>query len=241
MSDKQRFDKLDILAFGAHSDDVEIGMAGTIAKYTNRGLNVGICDLTEAELSSNGTVQIRHQEARLAGEILGIKHRDNLRLPDRGLFPTQEYIRKITYLIRKYRPTNVFVPYLMDRHPDHGRCATLVEEAIFSAGIKNYVVDELLPSHKITNLFYYFINGYHTPTFMIDITETIDTKIESLKAYESQFSKKSESVETPLVNGYIETVISRERLYGQEVGTGYAEGFISKKPILLGNGLLGEK
>jgi bacillithiol biosynthesis deacetylase BshB1 len=236
-----RDNKLNILAFGAHADDVEIGMGGTIAKYTKIGFEIGICDLTEAELSSNGTVILRHEEAKRAGEILGITCRENLQLPDRGLFPSQEYIRKIAYIIRKYRPTTVFVPYEVDRHPDHGRCASLVEEAIFSAGIKHYKVDDDLPAHKSTNLFYYFINGYHSPTFMIDITNTMDTKIESLKAYESQFIKKSDSVDTPLVNGYIETVESRERLFGKEVGVRYAEGFISKKPILLGEGLLGEK
>ncbi|MBM7661275.1 bacillithiol biosynthesis deacetylase BshB1 [Bacillus mesophilus] len=236
-----RNNKLDILAFGAHADDVEIGMGGTIAKYTKIGFKIGICDLTEAELSSNGTVTLRYEEAKRAGELLGIMSRDNLQLPDRGLFPSQEYIRKIAYIIRKYRPTTIFVPYEVDRHPDHGRCASLVEEAIFSAGIKNYEVEDGLPAHKSTNLFYYFINGYHTPTFMIDITNTMDIKIESLKAYASQFVKKSDSVDTPLVNGYIETVVSRERLFGQEVGVGYAEGFISKKPILMGDGLLGEK
>ncbi|WP_246942143.1 bacillithiol biosynthesis deacetylase BshB1 [Bacillus pinisoli] len=233
-------EKLDILAFGAHADDVEIGMAGTIAKYTSKGLKVGICDLTEAELSSNGTVEIRHQEAKRAGEILGITLRENLQLPDRGLFMSQEYIRKIAYIIRKYRPTYVFVPYEIDRHPDHGRCASLVEEAVFSAGIKNYEVNDSLPSHKISHLFYYVINGYHVPTFLMDITNTMDTKIQSLRAYESQFTKRAGSVDTPLVNGYIENILSREKLYGQEAGVAYAEGFISKKPFLIGSGLLGE-
>jgi bacillithiol biosynthesis deacetylase BshB1 len=232
---------LDMLAFGAHADDVEIGMGGTIAKYTKRGWRIGICDLTEAELSSNGTVHIRHQEANRAGEILGIDVRENLQFPDRGLFKTQEYIREIAYIIRKYRPAYVFVPYERDRHPDHGHCASLVEEAVFSAGIKNYEVHEQLIPHKILTIFYYFINGFHSPTFVIDISETLSKKIESLQAYESQFLKKTESFDTPLVNGYIDAVMSREKLFGREVGVEYAEGFISKNPILLGDGLLGEK
>ncbi|WP_456278567.1 bacillithiol biosynthesis deacetylase BshB1 [Bacillus sp. AK128] len=233
--------KLEILAFGAHADDVEIGMAGTIAKYTNKDLRVGICDLTEAELSSNGTVSLRHQEAKRAAEILGVTYRENLKLPDRGLFPTQEFIRKIAFIIRKYRPISIFVPYPIDRHPDHGQCASLVEEAVFSAGIQKYEVKDNLPAHKVSNFFYYFINGFHAPTFLIDVSDTMETKIESLKAYESQFIKTAGSVETPLVNGYIDTVINRERLYGQEAGVKYAEGFISKKPFLLEEGLLGEK
>ncbi|MFZ3588682.1 bacillithiol biosynthesis deacetylase BshB1 [Bacillus sp. DJP31] len=232
---------LDVLAFGAHADDVEIGMAGTIAKYTLKGWDFGICDLTEAELSSNGTVQRRHKEAAIAGNILGIRVRENLGLPDRGLFKNDEYIRKITYIIRKYRPSIVFLPYEKDRHPDHGNCTVLVEEAIFSAGIKKYEVNDQLAQHKVLKVFYYFINGYHKPTFWIDISETIEIKLKSLQAYESQFLKTIESVETPLVNGYIEKVSSRERMNGTEAGVEYAEGFISKKPLLLGEGLLGEK
>ncbi len=232
---------LDILAFGAHADDVEIGMAGTIAKYTLGGWSVGICDLTEAELSSNGTVQTRYQEANEAGNIIGIQVRENLRLPDRGLFKNDESIRKIACLIRKYRPSIVFIPYEKDRHPDHGNCTTLVEEGIFSAGIKKYEVNESLAQHKVSQVFYYFINGFHSPSFCVDISETIEIKIKSLQAYESQFSKTKNSVDTPLVNGYIETVLNRERMFGREAGVEYAEGFISKKPLLLGEGLLGEK
>ncbi|KAA0550236.1 bacillithiol biosynthesis deacetylase BshB1 [Bacillus sp. BGMRC 2118] len=232
---------LDILAFGAHADDVEIGMAGTIAKYTKMGLEIGICDLTEAELSSNGTVSVRREEAKAAADILGVSIRENLQFPDRGLFLQQEYIRKVAYVIRKYKPTYIFTPYEIDRHPDHGNCTSLVEEAVFSAGIKNFEVEEQLPAHKVSNVFYYFINGFHKSTFMIDISDTITEKIQSLEAYKSQFTKTETSVNTPLVNGYVELVRNRERLFGSEVGVEFAEGFMSKKPILLGEGLLGEK
>ncbi len=232
---------LDILAFGAHADDVEIGMAGTIAKYALDGWRIGICDLTEAELSSNGTVQTRYKEAEEAGNILGIKIRENLTLPDRGLYKNDGYIRKIVHCIRKYRPTIVFVPYEIDRHPDHGNCTSLVEEAIFSAGIMNYQVEDDLSKHKVNKVFYYFINGLHTPTFLIDISSTIDLKVKSLMAYHSQFVKTDKSEDTPLVNGYIETVLAREKLLGKEAEVSFAEGFISKKPLLLGEGLLGEK
>lgn len=241
MNGNQSPKQLDILAFGAHADDVEIGMAGMIAKYTKKGWNIGICDLTEAELSSNGTVPLRLQEAAAAAEILGVSIRENLQLPDRGLLLEQEYIRKVAYIIRKYRPTYIFTPYEIDRHPDHGNCTKLVEEAVFSAGIKNYEVLENLVPHKVTNVLYYFINGFHKSTFMIDITETINEKVASLEAYKSQFTKTTSSVDTPLVNGYVELVQNRERLFGSEVGVEFAEGFISKKPILLGEGLLGEK
>ncbi|MFD1738526.1 bacillithiol biosynthesis deacetylase BshB1 [Bacillus salitolerans] len=233
--------KLDILAFGAHADDVEIGMAGTIAKYKKLGWKIGICDLTEAELSSNGDVATRHVEAEKAAAILGIDMRINIRLPDRGLFLTEEAIKRVVYVIRKYRPTFIFTPYSIDRHPDHGNCTQIIEEAVFSAGIKKYEVSESLPAHKINNTFYYFINGFHPPQFLIDISKSIDSKIESLKAYESQFIKTSESIDTPLMNGYIERVINREKIFGQEAGVSYAEGFLSKKPLLIGEGMLGER
>ncbi len=121
---------IDILAFGAHADDVEIGMGGTIAKYVQQGRKIVICDLTKAEMSSNGTVPLRQEEADKAAEILGVK-RISLDLPDRGLYMKAEYINQIITVIRQYKPALVFAPFLEDRHPDHGNCAKLVEEAVF--------------------------------------------------------------------------------------------------------------
>ncbi|WP_411802391.1 bacillithiol biosynthesis deacetylase BshB1 [Bacillus haynesii] len=230
---------LDILAFGAHSDDVEIGMGGTIAKYTKKGFQIGICDLTQAELSSNGTVETRKSEAALAAEILGASPRISLTLPDRGLFPSQAAIREAVAVIRKHRPKLVFVPYPKDRHPDHGHAAEIVEEAVFSAGIHKYEDAEKQPAHKVQNVYYYMINGFHKPEFVIDISETINQKKESLAAYQSQFTRSRQSVETPLTNGYIETVEAREKLLGKEVGVAYAEGFFSKRTLLLNNDLFG--
>ncbi|MCA1030491.1 bacillithiol biosynthesis deacetylase BshB1 [Bacillus timonensis] len=234
--------KIDILAIGAHADDVEIGMGGTIAKYVKLGYHVGICDLTRAELSSNGTIEIRKMEAEKAATILGVNSpRINLHLPDRGLELNDTYIRKVATIIRSIKPKVIFVPYLKDRHPDHGNCAKLVEEAAFSAGIKNFKDEENLDAHKIDSLFYYMINGFHKPSFVIDISETIEQKISSLNAYESQFVKTDDSFNTPLVNGYIDTVKSRDRLFGKEVGVSYAEGFISNKPLLLSTDLIGDQ
>jgi len=232
--------KLDILAFGAHPDDVEIGMGGTLAKYSFKNYKIGICDLTKAELSSNGTVTIRQEEAKRAGEILGITTRIQLSLPDRGLYITEAAIQEIVTVIRMYQPTYIFVPYFEDRHPDHGNCARLVEEAVFSSGIGKYRDTLEQPPHHVQNVFYYMINGFQSPDFVIDITETINKKIASLTAYESQFVKGDRSVDTPLTNGYIETVESRERLYGKQVGVKYAEGFKAKQPLLLKEDFIGE-
>ena len=230
-----------MLAFGAHPDDVEIGMGGTIAKYAQQGYDIGICDLTLAELSSNGTVHIRQQEAKRAAAILGVNTRIQLQLPDRGLTVQKEYIDQIVTVIRTYRPKVVFAPYWEDRHPDHGQCAKLVEEAVFSAAICRYEDRRQLPPHRVHAVYFYMINGFHRPHFVVDISDTIDKKLASLRAYESQFERKIDSVDTPLTNGYIETVESRERLFGKEVGVSFAEGFMTKKPLILVHDLLGEE
>ena len=228
----------DILAFGAHADDAEIGMGGTLAKYASLGKRVVICDLTKAELSSNGTVERRLQEAAEAARILGAE-RMSLDLPDRGLYITDDSIKQIVKVIRALKPKTVFAPYAADRHPDHGHCAELVAEAAFSAGIRKFS-PESGEAHKPRSMYYYMINGFHKPEFMVDISDWMDAKTDSLKAYSSQFIKQPGMADTPLVNGYIETVEARERLLGKEAGVRFAEGFFAKQPLVLDKDLLGE-
>lgn len=230
--------EIDILAFGAHADDVEIGMGGTIAKYCAKNKDIVICDLTQAEMSSNGTIHSRMDEARYSGEILGIKHRINAYLPDRGLYLREEYISRVASIIRMYKPKLVFAPYAIDRHPDHGNCTTIIEEACFSAGIRKYVDELDQQPHRVTTIYYYMINGFHKPDFVIDISEYITKKTDSLKAYKSQFEMQSGSIQTPLMKDYVESIVAREKMMGKEVGCLYAEGFFSKKPLLM-NDLLG--
>ncbi len=231
--------KLDILAFGAHADDVEIGMGGTIAKYTSMGKSVGICDLTKAELSSNGTVDQRREEARAAAEVLGVSVRETLDLPDRGIQVSDNHIKAVAAVIRRYRPKIIFTPYSEDRHPDHGNCARLVREAVFSAGIRKYDAGEGLEPHKASAIYHYFINGLSKPDFLIDISPYFWLKQKSLEAYGSQFIKKEGSADTPLTEGYVESVEARERLFGKTAGVKYAEGFMAGSPLLVYD-LLGE-
>jgi bacillithiol biosynthesis deacetylase BshB1 len=231
---------LHALAFGAHADDVEIGMAGTIAKLTSEGKQVGICDLTDADLSSNGTVDLRKEEAANAAEILRVSMRKSLAFPDRGLFLKEEYIREIARVIRTYKPQVVFAPYFEDRHTDHGNCARLVEEAVFSSGIRKYVTKGNESAHRVERVYFYMINGFHKPDFTIDISLYMDKKLQALREYKSQFEQTEVSFSTPLVNGYIETVESRERMFGKLVGVTFAEGFKTKVPILLNRDLIGE-
>lgn len=223
----------DVLAFGAHPDDVEIGMAGTIAKLTKLGYKVAICDLTKAELSSNGDTTTRRKEAEQADKILGVSKRFNLSLPDRGLYLNEESIKEVVRLIRMTKPTIVFSPYEIDRHPDHGNCTKIIEEAVFSSGIRKFNVNTNHEAHKVKQVFQYMINGFHRPHFIVDISETIEVKKTALEAYESQFTPGDSGVVTPLTNDYVNSVIAREKMFGKEVGVSYGEGFMSKKPLLL--------
>ncbi|MFE4710115.1 bacillithiol biosynthesis deacetylase BshB1 [Paenibacillus sp. NPDC056722] len=222
--------KLDILIFGAHADDAEIGMGGTIAKHTAAGLKVGLCDLTAAEMSSNGTVELRKTEAQRAADVLGVTVRSNLGLPDRGLHITEEHVAAVTAEIRKYAPDIVFAPYWEDRHPDHIACSKLVEEAVFNAKLRKYMPDK--PAVAAPQLYFYFINDLGRTDLIVDVTEQYGVKEQALSCYRSQFTKPEgeDAVSTPLTEGYIERVRSRDMLLGQRRLIPYAEGFATKVP-----------
>lgn len=227
-------EKLDILAFGAHPDDVEIGMAGTLVKHQRAGLRIGICDLTYAEMSSNGTVELRQQEAAQAGVHLGLAMRHTIGLPDRGLQPIKEQLDQIVQVIREYRPRLVFAPYWEDRHPDHVACSRMVQEAVFNAKLRKYMPE--LPAHQVENTYFYFINDTVPCDLMVDVSEVYAYKRLALEAYASQFTAPAASLDmvaTPLNQGYVERVEARDSLLGQARGIPYAEGFIQKGPFLV--------
>lgn len=232
---------VDIVAIGAHPDDVEIGMGGTIAKYTEAGKRIKIVHLTYAELSSNGTVEKRQEEARAACEVLGVDEHIQLPFADRGLLKArEEIIKALVKIFRAYKPQFVFAPNTKDRHPDHVHCGELVKEAVFSAGIKKYLQEFSFPAHRPQALYYYQINGMINPDFLIDISTTVSTKFKALSCFESQFeASENDRVKTPLNSGYLEKLKSRDHLLGAEVGVEYAEGFNSEKLILV-HDLLGD-
>ena len=227
-------EQLDILIFGAHPDDAEIGMGGTIAKHTAAGRKVGVCDLTRAEMSSNGTVERRKAEAEQAAQILGLAVRTNLSLPDRGLYATKEQIDAVTLEIRKFKPRLVFAPYWEDRHPDHVACSRIVQEAVFNAKLRNYL-PETEPVN-VEQLYFYFINDVFDPDIAVDITDVQQLKMKALGAYASQFQPAGGAdgyVSTPLNQGYLERIVARDSLLGQRRSVAFAEGFISKQPFLV--------
>ncbi|MCM3171486.1 bacillithiol biosynthesis deacetylase BshB1 [Paenibacillus sp. MER 99-2] len=222
---------LDILIFGAHADDAEIGMGGTIAKHTAAGLKVGVCDLTRAEMSSNGTVERRAEEAEEASRVLGLSCRSNLGLPDRGLYITPEHIQAVTAEIRRHAPRVVFAPYWEDRHPDHVMCSKIVQEAIFNAKLRNYMPE--LPAVQVKECYFYFINDIGRADLIVDISEHYEQKENSLLCYRSQFEMGVGTVSTPLNQGYIERVRARDSLLGQRSLIPFAEGFATLTPYVV--------
>lgn len=226
--------QLDMLVFAAHPDDAEIGMGGTIIKHVKEGLKVGIIDLTYAEMSSNGNVELRQREAAEATAVLGLSIRENLGLPDRRLATIAQQTDLMVAAIRRYRPRLVFAPYFIDRHPDHITCSKMAEDAVFNAKLRKYM-PELTP-WTVDQLLFYFINDAHTPHLLIDVSEVHDIKMNALKAYRSQFmpaGQEEDWVETPLTGAYLELILARDRLLGQSKRYEYAEGFIAKGPIAI--------
>jgi N-acetylglucosamine malate deacetylase 1 len=227
-------DGVDIVCFGAHADDVEIGMGGTVRKLTEMNVTVSIVDLTQAELSSNGTVEQRALEADRAAELLVVKERLNLGFPDRGLQIAPHTVGPIVNILRTYKPRYVFAPVDTDRHPDHRTAATIVEEAVFSANIRKYDwQDQRLPAHQVQHVLYYFFNEFEKPDVLWDISETFVTKQQALLAYTSQFKPSGEGVATRLNTGFTEAIEGRDRLFGKMADVPFAEGFKSKRPLLV--------
>ncbi|MGY4690084.1 bacillithiol biosynthesis deacetylase BshB1 [Salibacterium sp. K-3] len=221
-----------LLCIGAHPDDVEIGMGATAAMHAGRGDELHLCSLTRGELSSNGTVETRQQEAAASAELLQVTERHQLDFPDRGITKVHEQYTALIERIRRIKPDTVFAPFYEDRHPDHAACSTVVKEALFDAGILKYP-GVTGPAHKPAAFFYYFINGLGHPDFYVDIAAWQQHKETVLSCYKSQFLKTADSVSTPLTEGYVESVRARDAVFGKQAGTGYAEGFKTASPLVL--------
>lgn len=230
--------KLDILVFAAHPDDAEMSCGGTLMKAISEGKKVGIIDLTRGERGTRGTKETRAEESTAATKILGIHVRENLELDDCFFELDKETQLKIISKIRKYRPQVVIANAIEDRHPDHGRGAKLIQESFFKAGLpKIETFDEqgnLQEAYRPDSLFHYIQDRYIKPDFVIDITEYVDRKLESVKAFKTQFFD-SDSVE-PMTYiskpDFLESLIGRNREYGKLLKNGtYAEGFTVNKII----------
>jgi bacillithiol biosynthesis deacetylase BshB1 len=223
---------VDVLAFGPHPDDIEIGIGATLAKHAARGHRVGLCDLTAGEMGSNGTIEERLVEAEAARAVLGARWRTNLRLPDRAIGSDASHLRAIVDVIRRARPRVVALPYWVDRHPDHVAASELLSESVFTAGLRRYRAAG--ESWKPACACYYFINDMGTPSFVIDVTDHYDTKRRALACHVSQFRPAAaDAVATRLTSARFQQLVeSRDAQFGAQAGVAFAEGIVVKQPIV---------
>ena len=223
---------LDLLAFGPHPDDLEIGIGGTIARHVADGLIVGLCDLTAGELGTNGTPDVRMREAEDACRVLGASWRVNLRWPDGGIVPSAEHLRSAVDLLRRHRPRAVAVPYWDDRHPDHGAASRVLDLAIFRSGLRRYVTD--LEPWRPEWTCYYFINASVPPSFVIDVSAHYEKKRVALACHRTQFSPSDADAQpTRLTASTFQQLIeSRDAQFGALAGVRFAEGFVVREPVV---------
>ena len=224
--------QLDVLAFGPHPDDIEIGLGGTLAKHGTLGHRVGLCDLTCGELGSNGTVEERLAEAQEAAAVLGAAWRENLGWPDGGIGDDPEQVRAAAERIRRWRPGTVALPYWYDRHPDHVAASTLLTTAVFKSGVRRYAAQgrPWRPDWVI----YYFVNDSAQASFVVDVSAAYDLKRRALACHRSQFQPAApDSVPTRLTSPrFMQLVESRDAHFGALVGVAFAEGVVVREPVL---------
>ncbi|MEE9364461.1 MAG: bacillithiol biosynthesis deacetylase BshB1 [Cellulophaga sp.] len=221
--------KLDILVFGAHPDDAELGAGATIAMEIAKGKKVGIIDLTRGELGTRGSAEIRDKEAADAASILGVHIRENLKFEDGFFINDREHQLAIIRMIRKYQPETVLCNAIDDRHIDHGKGSKLVSDACFLSGLVKIDTKQNPWRPKVV---YHYIQWKNiTPDFVVDVSGYMDKKNEAILAYSSQFfDSKSGEPETPITSkNFLDSVTYRARDLGRLVGVDYAEGFTTER------------
>ena len=221
---------VDLLVFGPHADDLEIGLGGTIARHAAEGHRVGLCDITRAELSSNGTPELRLEEAAAAALVLGAAWRENLGWPDGGIAETPTMVRSAVDLIRRVRPRTVAIPYWDDRHPDHVAASHVLRVAAFKSGLRRY--ETAADAWRPDWICYYFINDSVAPSFVVDVSAHYQRKRDALDCYRSQFTPSGDAVATRLTASTFRQLIeSRDAQFGALAGVAFAEGIVVREPL----------
>ncbi len=227
---------VDILAIGAHPDDIELGCGGTLLKQLDAGFKVGLLDLCEGELGTRGNRETRSKEARAAAQKMGVEFRWNARLPDGFMFSNRENNSKVAAMIRKARPKLVIAGALRDRHPDHGRSAEIVREAFFLSGLQTLELEsdgKVLQSWR-PQLLIHYIQDYHlVPDFVVDIRPYMEKKVEIVKEYKTQFYNPGmDAPATPISNSdYFQQLEAKARTYGRYIASEFGEGFMVNRPL----------
>lgn len=225
---KETVYETDLLVFGAHPDDIEIGAGGLVAKQAAQGRRVVLVDLTKGEMASNGTVEERSKEAEKAAAILGVADRVNLGLPDSRIEVKEEFLEPVVRVIRRFKPRIILAPDSRDRHPDHIATSNLVTQAMFIAGLWKRYPDQ--PPHRLQKLFYYFLHYTREPSFVVDITDVYQKKQEAIMAHVSQFGTWPDQNPTELPH-LLKRVEARNGYFGSLIKVEYGEGFYSAEPL----------
>ncbi|MCC9167420.1 bacillithiol biosynthesis deacetylase BshB1 [Pontibacter harenae] len=229
--------KLDILAFASHPDDVELGCSGTIIAHIADGKKVGIIDLTQGELGTRGTPEIRAAEAEASSKIMGIAVRENLGFADGFFLNDRAHQLKIVEKVRQYKPELVLMNAIYDRHPDHGRGSEVVRDACFVAGLK---MVETFDSEgnkqeawRPKNMYHYIQDRFIVPDVIVDVTAHWEQKMETIRAFKSQFFNPDDTspntyISSPEFLGFVE---SRAKELGHAIGVTYGEGFTKERSL----------
>lgn len=229
--------KLDILAFGAHPDDVEISVGGTLAKQASLGNKIGIIDLTQGDLGTRGTPEIRLKEAKAAAKALGVQVRENLGFRDGFFLNDEEHQLKVIAAIRKYKPEMVLTNAPTDRHPDHSKGAELVRVACFLAGLRKIETHDehgkVQEAYRPSLVLQYIQFQNIKPTIILDVSGFMDQKMESIKAHASQFYDPNSKEPKTVISskGFFNSIRYRAEDMGRLIGTEHGEGFVSPQDI----------
>ena len=228
--------QLDAVAFGAHPDDIELFCGGTLIKLGSQGHKIGVISLTQGELGTRGSPDIRSQEFQEGASLLKLTTHKILDIPDGDVAVNLENKLKIIREIRAYQPAVVFAPYWTDRHPDHENTSNLVREAAFLSGLKKIETDQ--QAHRPYRVIYYPCWFEFKPSFVVNITKCHDQKIKAIQAYRSQFDHPDKSTfgdEETLISQpeFLERITTRDRYYGSSIGTTFGEPFLVREPLRL--------
>ncbi|MDE3058959.1 MAG: bacillithiol biosynthesis deacetylase BshB1 [Bacteroidota bacterium] len=232
--------KLDILAIGAHPDDIELTCAGTLVKAAREGMRTGIVDLTQGELGTRGTKQIRAQEAEEAAHILGLMTRRNLKMHDGNIELNRKNLHTVIALLRELQPRILLIPHFNERHPDHMHTYQLAREAWFYSGLaklKTTMSGKAQQPFRPNNFFSFMQKFEFIPAFIVDVSDTFELRMKSIRAHRSQFfNPESKERETILSKPeFLKEIETRAMYYGQSIGVIYGEPFYSYVPVGIEN------
>jgi bacillithiol biosynthesis deacetylase BshB1 len=224
---------IDLLVFGPHPDDIEIGLGGTVAKHVALGYTVGLCDLTRGELGTNGTPDERVAEADEARAVLGASWRENLGWPDGAIGDDPAHLREAVAVIRRVQPSTVAIPYEDDRHPDHGAASRVLTRAAFRSGLARDPAGGA--PWRIARVVYYFINDSCRPSFVVDVSAQYETKRAALACHRTQFAPTAPGASATRLTSprFRQLIESRDAQFGALAGVDFAEGVVVRELLQL--------